>query len=76
MTPWQFKCCIEVARDKVESDHDKKVWFMWHGAALQRMKKLPAIKTLFFKKKTVTGVDEAAIIGRLKEYNNRLKKGA
>lgn len=74
MTPWQFKCCMEVARDKAEGEHNNGVWFMWHSEALQRVKKLPAIKTFLYHKKAVTGVDEAAIIGRLKEYNNRLKK--
>lgn len=48
---------------------------MWHGAALIRsQKKMPPLKQFMSGKKQVKGIDECAIIDRLKAYNIRIAK--
>lgn len=45
---------------------------MWHGAAIGGMRKLPPLKQFLSKyKKPVKGIDEGAIIARLKAYQNK-----
>lgn len=74
MTPFQFKCCVEAYADAQISKHNQKVWFMWHGAALARVKEMPSIKKFFTSdKKQVKHIDETAIIARMKAYNQRLE---
>lgn len=79
LTPWLFHLCLESSREKFRQDHEHAVWLMWHGEALQRVKKMPPMKDLLASaappdddKKQVPKIDEAVIIGRLKAYNSRL----
>lgn len=79
MTPWQFHLCIGASIEKYRQEHEHSVWLIWHSEALARTKKLPPLKDLLKTveddKKEVPKVDEAAIIGRFKAYNDRLSKG-
>lgn len=44
---------------------------MWHGAMLQRCQKLPPLQDFLSSKKPVKGIDERAIMARLKAYQKR-----
>ena len=77
LTPWQLRCSLEGYRMRREADHDQAAWMMWHGAVLQRVKKIPALdEFLAGKKKRVNTIDEAAILTRLKAYNKRVTRGS
>lgn len=75
MTPWQFGQCVDAYIKKQEQEHDHRVWIMWHGEAIRRMKKLPPLSDFMSGKKPVKGIDEAAIIARLKAYQKRVENG-
>jgi len=47
---------------------------MWHEAALRRCKDLPPLAEFMGDKKQVKGVDETAIMARLKAYSKRHKE--
>lgn len=68
LTPWQLKICLGAFSDKKKEDHDQSAWLMWHGAALERVDKLPPLSNFLSVKKVVKGIDEAAILARLKQY--------
>jgi hypothetical protein len=74
LTPWQYKCCVESANKRRADEHDHAAWLMWHNAALPKMKEfkpLSAFLSSAHKPKAVTGIDEAAIMARMKAYNKR-----
>lgn len=72
MTPWQFSRLVDAAVERRDSDHDRQAWFMWHQAALGGLKKLPPLKQFLSKyKKPVKGIDEGAIMARLKAYQEQ-----
>lgn len=78
MTPWQFKVCVNGYAKKKENDHDHAAWIMYHGAALTRVKKLPELKQFLSSAKVQTtsqGINERAILERLKAYSKRVKNG-
>lgn len=68
LTPWQFKCCLESYGSLKNQEHDESAWLMWHGAALGRIRKMPPLSDFMADKKAVQGIDEHAIIARLKQY--------
>jgi len=48
---------------------------MWHAESLARAKKMPQMRSYFYKeKKPERCIDEAGIMVRLKSYNNQLEK--
>lgn len=55
---------------KMNDQHDRSAWVMWHQAVLTKMTdKMPKLATfLSSAKKRVKGIDEAAIMGALKAY--------
>ena len=59
----------------MEIEHDHKAWVMWHGVALQRMKKMPPLKDYMAGNKPVQGIDENAIMARLRAYQKRVENG-
>jgi hypothetical protein len=71
LTPWQFRCCLEAYGEMTEHRHNREVWLAWHQVAFARCKKMPDLKTLLSKKE-MKGIDEAAIIARLKAYQQRV----
>ena len=71
MTPWQFNRAVDGFSKRTESEHDSKAWIMWHGAMLQRCQKLPPLQDFLSSKKPVKGIDEHAIMARLKAYQKR-----
>ena len=78
MTPWQFKVCVNAYSKKEENDHDHAAWIMYHGAALTRVKKMPELKQFLSSAKVQTpsqGINERAILERLKAYSKRVKNG-
>lgn len=75
LTPWQFRVCVEAYSDKMEDDHKQSVWLMYHGAIIPKMKKIPPLKDFLTPKKAVQGIDENAIMARLKAYNERASSG-
>jgi hypothetical protein len=71
MTPWQFKTYIDGFSDRKEQEHKHSAWIMYHGAALARASKMPPLTAFIEHKKPVKGIDEAAIMARLKAYKKR-----
>ncbi len=80
MTPWQFALCVRAESMQREDDHDQKAWIMYHGAILQRWsgkKKFPDLAEFLSgakRKKAVSGIDENAIISRLRAYKDQFRK--
>lgn len=46
---------------------------MWNGAALQRAKKMAPLRDFLSSKKQVNGIDDSAIMERLRAYSERVK---
>lgn len=44
---------------------------MWHGAVLHRIEKMPPLTDFLAGKKPSKGIDEHAIMARLKAYQKR-----
>jgi len=80
LTPWQFNVCVAAHNEKAEFQHNQDAYMMWNNAVLQRWggKNAPPFPALSqFKagdKKQVNWIDEAAIIERMKAYNNSLRE--
>ena len=70
LTPWQLSVCLGAYSEKLEQEHDHNVWIMWHGAVLHRVNKLPPMTDFLSGKKTSKGIDERAIMARLRAYQN------
>jgi len=73
MTPYQLKLCLDSYEDKIKADHENDLWIMWHSAALARCRDMPTLRHFLGKEKEVKGVDEHAIMARLKAYSSRYK---
>lgn len=73
MTPWQLRQCAEESVEDAFDRHDSNAWFMYHVAALFRVKKLPDLKLFLAKrgqktdgdKKATSGINEEAIMAWL-----------
>lgn len=77
LTPWQFGILLEAYSDKEKQDFDVAVWLVWHGAYFERAKKLPRLKDFMQgSKKQSKGIDETAIMARLKAYQKRVENGS
>lgn len=72
---------VEGAVRRAENEHDHAVWSIWHTELLQRLEVLPKLKDFMpergkpaLEEKPVPQIDENAIKGRLKAYQERLKQ--
>lgn len=74
MTPWQFKQAIIGFEIKSKREFEHERWLTWHAVALPRMKKMLSLDEFIGRKKPVQGVDESAIMTRLKKYSQRYKQ--
>lgn len=78
MTPWLFAQTLKGFEIDLERRHNHDAWMMWHGAQLSnadpaKFPPLDRYRTITTKKQ-VQGIDETAILTRLKAYNLRLEK--
>lgn len=72
MTPFGFGLIIDAYNTKEKNAHILRRWEIWHMAALTRVKKMPPLKQFIglLKSEPERGINEAAIIERLKAYQN------
>lgn len=76
LTPYQFGLCMRGYEERERRQHDAAIWVGWHTAAFQKSKRLPPLKDyLSSSKKRMQGVDEDAIMARLKAYQKRVNDG-
>jgi hypothetical protein len=72
MTPWQLSLAIDAFVEEKRAAHDSAAWMMWHGVAISRTKKIPPLTDfLSGENNKVKGIDELAIMERLKAYSRR-----
>ena len=77
LTPWQFYKAFEAYNEQREYDHDQQVWIMYHGALLQRAKKMPNMNVFMSKSKNKKGVESLSgddIMARLRLYQKNYEK--
>jgi hypothetical protein len=75
ITPWQYRVAAESFDKRWEANHNHDAWLMWHGAALNRTsKKFPPLNDFMAGKKPVQGINENAIMTRLRQYKARFER--
>lgn len=71
LTPWQFYLALEAYFETLERQHDHDARMMWNNAMIIRTKNTapPLDNFLIKKRQHKTGINENAIIARMKAHN-------
>lgn len=72
MTPWQLHLCHEAHMQNLEDENEARLYFSWHGAAMQRTTKFPKLRDLIRpKKEAVAEMADGGIIAQMKAHAAR-----